>query len=54
MSEYGRRLIVDYPFDRALWSVIDGFVREGFTVKAIDVRGLVRVGAKAADLGVVR
>jgi uncharacterized protein (DUF302 family) len=42
MSDFGWRLILDYPFDRALWSVIDALVREGFAVEATNLRALVQ------------
>jgi len=42
MSDYGRRLVVDRPFARTLWLVIEAFVREGFSVKSTDVAKMVR------------
>jgi uncharacterized protein (DUF302 family) len=42
MGDYGRRLIVERPFDRTLWLVIEAFVREGFSMKSTDVTRMVR------------
>jgi hypothetical protein len=33
MSGFHRREIVDGPFDRTLWSVIEALVREGFVIR---------------------
>jgi hypothetical protein len=45
MSDYGRRLIVQRSFDRTLWSLIEALIREGFFLKACDVRKLPRRAA---------
>jgi hypothetical protein len=37
MSEPCRHRIIERPLDRALWLVIEAFVREGFLLKALDV-----------------
>jgi hypothetical protein len=36
MSGFHRRVLVDGPFDRTLWSVIETLVREGFTIKTTE------------------
>jgi hypothetical protein len=33
-----RRVMIDRPFDQAVWVVIDSFVREGFVIKPADIR----------------
>jgi hypothetical protein len=36
MSPEDRRLVVDQEFDRAVEVVLDGFLREGFTIRPVD------------------
>ena len=36
MNTKERRIVVDETFERALSDVVDAFVREGFTIEALD------------------
>lgn len=38
------RVIVDRPFDRALWLLIEAFVAEGFVLKPVDISAPFRTG----------
>ena len=40
METYERRLIVDRAFDRTVETVIDAFLREGFTITPVDAGDL--------------
>jgi uncharacterized protein (DUF302 family) len=42
MSEYGRRIVINRSFERALWSVMEAFVTAGFTINATSVHHTVR------------
>jgi uncharacterized protein (DUF302 family) len=42
MSDYGRRLVIDRPFARTVWLVIEAFVAEGFLLKPTDVARMVK------------
>ena len=42
MSNDARRLIVARSFDRTLWSLIEALIREGFFLKACDIRKMAR------------
>lgn len=46
MSEYGRRIVIDRSFERALWSVMEAFVAAGFTINATAVHETVRRAGK--------
>ncbi len=50
MNTAGRRLILDRCFDRALESVFDAFVREGFTVDLVAAGDLQRQTSRDVPL----
>jgi hypothetical protein len=50
MSNHERRMVLDEGFERAVALVVEAFLREGFTVEALDAGDLHRLAAPGDQL----